>query len=268
MTTPNGTPVDFLAHLRDESARFLGVLHAGDLAQPVPTCPGWSGADLLWHLGEVQWFWGSVVRDRLQALDGLEQPARPDSDHGLVQFFEEQSARLLLALTDADPREEVYMWADDKTVGYIRRRQAHEALVHRLDAELTAGGEVSPLDPALASDGLQEVLDVMYGGHPPWGTFTPEGSHLRVVAEDTGLVLPVVLGRFTGTDPATGEHLDEADMSVRAADPEAEPAAVVRGRAEDLDAWAWHRRDDSALTVEGDRAAYDRLLEVLAAPIE
>ena len=268
MTTPVTSPVDYLAHLRDESAHFLGVLRTGDLSRPVPTCPGWSGADLLWHLGEVQWFWGSVVRDRLQAPAGLERPARPDSDHGLVQFFEEQSARLLLALTEADPLEEVYMWADDKTVGYVRRRQAHEALVHRLDAELTGGGEVTPLDPALASDGLQEVLDVMYGGHPPWGRFLPGDTQLQVVAEDTGLVLPVVLGRFTGTDPDSGEHLDEADMSVRAADPEAEPAAVVRGRAEDLDAWAWHRRDDSALTVAGDRAVYDRLCEVLAAPIE
>jgi uncharacterized protein (TIGR03083 family) len=273
MTSPStsavpAVPLDFLAHLRDESARFLGALHGGDLAHPVPTCPGWSGADLLWHLGEVQWFWGSVVRDRLQSPDGLERPERPDSDHGLVQFFEEQSARLLLALTEADPAEEVYMWADDKTVGYIRRRQAHEALVHRLDAELTAGGEVSPMDPALASDGLQEVIDVMYGGCPPWGTFTPQGPHLHLVAEDTGLVLPVVLGRFTGTDPDSGEAVDDAELSVQAADRSATPAAVVSGRAEDLDAWAWHRRDAGPLRVEGDRAAYERLLAVLAAPID
>ena len=48
------------------------------------------------------------------------------------------------------------MWADDKTVGYIRRRQAHEALIHRLDAELTAGA-VTPLDPDLAADGVLRV---------------------------------------------------------------------------------------------------------------
>ena len=261
-------PLDFLAHLRDESARFLGALTNADLARQVPSCPDWTGADLLWHLGEVQWFWGTVVRERLQSPEGLEGPSRPDSDHGLVQFFEEQSARLLLALTDADPAEEVYMWADDKTVGYIRRRQAHEALIHRLDAELTTGSDPTPFDPALASDGLQEVIDVMYGGHPPWGTFTPGGPQLQVATEDTGLVLPIVLGRFAGTDPESGEAVDEADLSVEDADPGATPAAVVRGRAEDLDARAWHRRDDSALTVEGDRAAYSQLLAVLAAPID
>ena len=268
MTTPPAAPVDFLAHLRDESARFLGALRDADLSRPVPSCPDWTGADLLWHLGGVQWFWGTVVRERLQSPEGLEEPPRPESDHGLVQFFEEQSARLLLALTDADPAEQVYMWADDKTVGYIRRRQAHEALIHRLDAELTAGSDPTPLDPALASDGLQEVIDVMYGGHPPWGAFTPGGPQLEIVAEDTGLTLPVVLGRFAGTDPESGEAVDQPDLSVAHADPEVAPAAVVRGRAEDLDAWAWHRRDDSALTVEGDRSAYAQLLAVLAAPID
>ena len=257
--------LDHLTHLRDESARFLGVLHGGDLARPVPSCPGWTAADLLWHLGEVQWFWGSVVRDRLQSVDDLVAPPRPDSDHGLVQFFEEQSARLLLALTDADPGEQVYMWAADKTVGYIRRRQAHEALIHRLDAEL-AVGTPTPLDPALAADGVAEVLDVMYGGCPPWGSFTPDGTHVHVVAEDTGLVVPVALGRFTGTDPDNGPT-DEEDLSVRAADPQASPDVIVRGRAEDLDAWAWHRRSDASLTVQGDRAEYQRLARVLAAPV-
>ena len=259
--------LDHLAHLRDESARFLGTLRAADLSRPVPPCPDWSAADLLWHLGAVQWFWGSVVRGRLQSVDDLDRPDRPDSDHGLVQFFEEQSARLLLALTDADPGEEVYMWAQDKTVGYIRRRQAHEALIHRLDAEL-AVGTPTPLDPALAADGLHEALDVMYGGCPPWAAFSAEGTHLHVGAEDTGLAVPLVLGRFTGTDPESREAVDEPGLSVRAADPRVPAAAVVRGRAEDLDAWAWHRRDDARLTVEGDRSAYERLTEVLAEPIE
>src|SRR3712207_1992767 len=180
MTTPPAAPVDFLAHLRDESARFLGALRDADLSHPVPSCPDWTGADLLWHLAGVQWFWGTVVRERLQSPEGPEEPPRPATDHGLVQFFEEQSARLPLALTDADPAEQVYMWADDKTVGYILRRQAHEALIHRLDAELTAGSDHAPIDPALASDGLQEVIDVMYGGQPPGGTFPPRSEERRV----------------------------------------------------------------------------------------
>ena len=44
---------------------------------------------------------------------------------------------------------------------------------HRVDAELTAG-ERTAMDPALSTDGVDAVLRVMYGGVPPWGTFTPE----------------------------------------------------------------------------------------------
>ena len=35
---------------------------------------------------------------------------------------------------------------DDHTVGFIRRKQAHEALIHRIDAEVAAGNR-TPMDP-------------------------------------------------------------------------------------------------------------------------
>jgi uncharacterized protein (TIGR03083 family) len=256
----------YVRHLEAESARFLAVLSERDPAAEVPTCPGWDAADLLWHLGRVQWFWGRVVGDRLQAVDGLEDPERPETHDGLVDFFADRSRHLQDALADADPAEAVYMWAPDRTVGYVARRQAHEALIHRLDAELTYG-MVTPLDTTLASDGVEEALRVMFGGCPPWGTFVGSDTHVHVAATDTELVVPVVLGRFTGTDPDSGTAYDEDDISVDAADPEAAPSATVRGPAADLDAWLWHRRDDATLTVEGDLDAIGRLRTVLAQPL-
>jgi uncharacterized protein (TIGR03083 family) len=258
--------LDYLGHLGTESARFLAVLRGTDLSDRVPTCPEWDGADLLWHLGEVQWFWGSIVGEHRSSVDDLEAPPRPDSDHGLVQFFEEQSARLHHALTEADPAEPVYTWSDDKSVGFIRRRQAHEALIHRLDAELTVG-DVTALDTELASDGVLEVLDVMYGGEVPWGTFTPAGVQAEVRTTDTGLTVPVALGRFTGTDPDDGTTYDDEELSVRRADKGQEPSAVVSGRAADLDAWLWHRRDESGISFEGDAAVLDTLRRMLDQPI-
>jgi uncharacterized protein (TIGR03083 family) len=259
--------IDHLAHVRSESARFLAVLRDADPTARVPSCPDWDADDLLWHLAEVQWFWGTVVLGRLQSVDGLDGPDRPGSHASLLAFFEEQTQRLYDALAAADPSEPVYMWAEDKTVGYVRRRQAHEALIHRLDAELTTD-QVTPLDAGLAADGVHEALAVMYGGCPPWGTFTPSATHLHVRATDTGLVVPVVLGRFTGTDPENGKAYDEDDISVRAADPSAEPAAVVSGTADDLDAWLWHRRGQEVVTVEGDDAAFGRFAEVLQQPLD
>jgi uncharacterized protein (TIGR03083 family) len=240
--------IDYLAHLQTESARFLATLGDADPSARVPSCPDWDADDLLWHLAQVQWFWGSIVADRLQSPEAVAEQPRADSHAGLLEQFEQNAVRLHTALSEADPAAQVWMWAEDKTVGYIRRRQAHEALIHRLDAELAAGS-VSPLDPELASDGVLEVLDVMFGGCPPWGSFTPSGEHVRVLAEDTGTVVPVVLGRFTGTDPRDGTTYDDDEFSVRVADPEASPLVTVSGSAEALDAWLWHRRDDSAVTI-------------------
>jgi uncharacterized protein (TIGR03083 family) len=261
------TDLDLLAALDRESARFLSVLRDADPAARVPSCPDWDAEDLLWHLTEVQWFWATIVEERRQDPDGLQEPPRPERYDALLAAFEEQSSRLLRVLTDADPATAVYMWADDRTVGYIRRRQAHEALVHRLDAELTTG-TVTPLDPALASDGVHEALDVMFGGCPPWGSFEPTGARIDVRVTDTGLTVPVVLGRFTGTDPDSGEQHDEEDLSVRAADASTAADAVLSGSADDLDAWLWHRRDAAALTVEGDRTVFERFAAVLAQPID
>ena len=258
--------LDYLRHLRTESDRFLEVLRDADPAARVPSCPDWDADDLLWHLGEVQEFWGLVVEGRLQSPDQAVKSGRPDGHAALVEFFEEQTARLERVLREADPAEAVWMWSSDKTVGYIRRRQAQEALVHRLDAELTTG-QVSPLDPELATDGVVEVLDVMYGGCPEWGEFTPGDAHVSVRTTDTRLVVPVVLGRFTGTDPDDDTSYDEEDLSVQAADHAAVPAVVVSGTAADLDAWLWHRRDDAGVTVEGDQDVAARFLTLLRQPI-
>ena len=57
-------------------------------------------------------------------------------------------------------------------MGFVRRRQAHEALIHRIDAELTAGRR-TPVDPLLGADGVDEALRVMYGGVPGVGQVHP-----------------------------------------------------------------------------------------------
>lgn len=262
MTSP-----DFLRHLDRESARFRDVLGDVDPSARVPSCPDWSAADLLRHLTEVQWFWGEIVERRLQEPpDEGTAPQRAASYADQLETFTTWSDRLHRSLGEADPDQAVWMWAEDRTVGYVLRRQAHEALIHRLDAELAAG-QVTPLEAELAADGVHEVLDVMFGGCPPWGDFTPSGTQVRVEATDTGLVVPVALGRFVGTDPKDGTAYDEPDISVRRADPARPAAAVVRGTAEDLDAWLWHRRDDARITVEGDPGAAEQFLGVVSQPI-
>src|SRR3954447_13219433 len=127
---------EYRRHIDSESARFRAVLADCDPTAPVPSCPEWDASDLLWHLGEVQHFWATMLRQRPAGPDDYSPVDRPATYAGLLEYFDE-GARMLTAELDAvDPSEEAWTWSEDHTAGFIHRRQAHEALIHRLDAEL------------------------------------------------------------------------------------------------------------------------------------
>jgi len=257
---------DYLRHIRDESRRFRDVLAACDPGARVPSCPDWDASDLLWHLAEVQWFWAKTVRTRPAAPGDDDQgPERPDTHDGLLAAFDEYSADLVAQLEGADPAETAWTWATEQSVGFIYRRQAHEALIHRLDAELAAGS-VTPLDRDLAADGVLECLDVMFGGCPPWGEFSGLPHHVRVDITDAQESVWVQIGRFSGTNPEDDVHYDEDDVKV-VDDPGTDPDAVVDGPAGALDAWLWRRGDDSQVRVHGDRRVYDHFRVAVNHPI-
>lgn len=252
--------LDYLEHVRRESARFASVLSATASGSLVPTCPGWNADDLLWHLSEVQWFWGTVVRDRVERGAAEEmKPPRPANRPGLEEFYQSASRELQTALANNPPETPAWTWADDKTVGFIRRRQAHEALIHRLDAELTAGHR-SGMDPQLSADGVDEALRLMYGGDlPDWGKLDSDGSRtVRIEATDTGDSWFVTLGQFVGTDPDDGRSYDQAGIHVavpaKGDDPDPQAAATIAGTAADLDCWLWHRPAADAIGRSGDTA--------------
>lgn len=261
-------PLDYLDHLARESARFGEVLRAAPGGDRVPTCPDWDAVDLLWHLAKVQWFWASVVRLRLLEESDVERldAQRPPDRAGVQAFFELASRDLLAALTAASPDDLAWTWSSDHTVGFIRRRQAHEALIHRLDAELTVGLR-TPMDPLLCADGVDEALRVMYGGQPSWGRFTPvEAQTVRVVATDTEHSWLVTLGRFAGVDP-DGAAVDEPDLRVATTDWGGEAAATLTGAAADLDCWLWQRPTVGTLERAGDAAVLGTFESITAAGI-
>jgi uncharacterized protein (TIGR03083 family) len=256
--------LDFLDHLARESARFAEALRDVPAERRVPTCPEWDADDLLWHLADVQWFWGTIVHDGLtdaEAVTGLEHPDRPTDRGDLRAFYARASGDLVGALAATTPDTPAWTWATEQTAGFIRRRQAHEALVHRVDAEETAGARTG-MDAALCADGVDEVLRVMYGGVPSWGTFTPDpASTIRVRTTDTGHTWLLTLGGFTGTDPDDGTNLtDEPDMRIAEVDTDVDAAAELRGTAADLDCWLWHRPSVGDVDRSGDAqvlAAFD-----------
>jgi uncharacterized protein (TIGR03083 family) len=259
------TPTAYLDHIRSESARFRAVLADTDPAAPVPTAPEWTAADLLWHVAaEVQHFWTYVLESRPAApteetYTELERPEGA-SYQDLLARFDELNSRFIKTLEQTGPEEPTWSWSNDQTAGFTYRRQAHEILIHRLDAELTAGA-VTPLDPALAADGVDELLDVFYGGKPDWASFAGGDQYVRVDAVDTDTQTWVQLGLVSGTRPGGDRLEDEPDLSVVSADQipaGTEPDVVIEGTAADLDAWLWRRRDDEDIQVTGDNDIYER----------
>src|SRR5215467_15586275 len=119
-----GAEIDFLDHLARESARFAQAIGEAQPGALVPSCPGWTADDLLWHLGEVQWFWGTVVRDRLTEEQAeARKPPRPGDPAALAAFYRRASRDLGEALA-VPPDTPAWTWSPDQTVGFIRRRQA------------------------------------------------------------------------------------------------------------------------------------------------
>jgi uncharacterized protein (TIGR03083 family) len=261
--------LDYVDHLRRESARFLEAVQSVPTERPVPSCPEWSADDLVWHLAEVQWFWATIVRERLSAPPAPEtRPERPDDRLALRGFFEQVSVELVGALGAADPDDPVWTWSDDHTVGFIRRRQAHEALIHRVDAELTADHR-SAMDAELSADGVDEALRVMYGTIPDWVAFTasaPGAARLR--ADDTGHSWSVIPGRLSGTDPTDSTVVDESCLLVEASDSDGGASATVTAAAADLDCWLWRRPTLGRLRRSGDEGLLDRLEAVIRPGID
>ncbi|MEO7131182.1 MAG: maleylpyruvate isomerase N-terminal domain-containing protein [Dermatophilaceae bacterium] len=276
-TVPAPGSLPFLHHLEQESARFRAALAAAPAAAPVPSCPDWDADDLIWHLAEVQWFWGQIAQDQLTRgeqladLDAI-RPSRPDDRAGLLIHYDEASTRLHRVLADLPPETELWMWASDHTAGYIQRRQAHEALIHRIDAELTAGVDRAPIDSRLAADGVDEALRIMRCYEDEDGfTATPTGPPVTILAIDVGrawTVRPVhvlgVDGRGTSWDEQRFLVLADNTHAARSTD---QGPAQVRGSAADLDCWLWNRPPTGSLERQGDPAALASIDAVVTGPI-
>ena len=188
----------FLVAIRDQSERFLEAIAGAAPKGDVPSCPGWSATDLLWHLGEVQHFWASVASGL--PPDEIADPVRPDDVARLRSFVAGAGTELLSGLSSHEPTHRCWSWhPSGGTVGWVARRQAHEALIHRVDAELAAGLDVRPPSVDLALDGVDEALMVFVHGVPEWGAFAADGTTARVECTNAPAAWSLRLGRLTGT---------------------------------------------------------------------
>ncbi|PDP86601.1 hypothetical protein CQJ94_16190 [Glycomyces fuscus] len=230
----------YIAALR-ESGAALADAAEGNLDRPVPSCPGWSVADLVWHTGEVHFFWFGIATGEISGDEDHTGPERP-ADDDLLGWYRDGLERTADFLAGLDPSAPRWTWAAQKDAAFIQRRMAQETLVHAWDAR-DAVGRAPELPAALAADGVDEFLVFML----PQGGKPPEGFDAAVClrASDAGRAWTVEpAGDTWRTRPAAEEGA----------------AATVEGTASDLLLLLWGRVDASRVRVTGDGDALARLL--------
>lgn len=233
--------VQYLQALARDGEAFASVAGDADLGAPVPSCPGWTLADLVYHLGEVHHFWRTIVADRRDTWEGYEQPDRP-ADADLVAWYRSGLADTVAVLGAVDPAQSNWTWSTDKSAAFVIRRMAQETAIHRWDAEQAAGLDTG-VEPHLASDGIDEFL-MWFADEPKEGAPAPGGSvHLHCGD---------VPGEWTVRLNAEGTFDIERAH--------AKGDCALRGSASDLLLALWRRRPASSIDVVGDADVAARFL--------
>ena len=231
MTDAPLSPDAYRAAVAREGGRLLSVA-ALDLDAVVPRCPGWTTRDLLDHVAGVLRFVAGIVVSR-EAPVGRPEPRPADADP--VAFAERALRDLQAGLAPLEPDDPVWNWSvgTPDTGAFWLRRMAQELLVHRLDAE-RAVGDPTPIDAALAADGVRELCEV----------FVPRVQGRAPFVRFVGSV------RLEATDvPVTCVLTTTAATTALASDGPADASA--RGRAEDLLLALWGRQDWDVLELDG-----------------
>ena len=244
-----------------ENSRYLDCLTADftrlravvppSLTAPVPTCPGWTVADLTRHVGQV------YLHKTLAMRDGAEPetfPPEGPANEEPVALLDRAYAGLRAEFAARKPEDPAGSWyTPDQTVGFWIRRMAQETVIHRIDAELGAGQPVGPVPDDLAIDGTDELFKVFLAfSVAEWGDYFTDvlsgspGHTYTVRTDGAAWQLRTGPGRFDATDgPGDGA----ADVTVTGP-----PEAMLR--------WGWHREAPGApsqVSVQGDPAAVAEL---------
>jgi uncharacterized protein (TIGR03083 family) len=227
--------------LGDAGAVLRTNAASAGLNAAVPTCPGWSVADLVAHTGQVhRW-----AADRLE-----HRPERPEAEvlaeaalvPDLLGWLDDGLVDLLnvLATTPADAEGEFFLPGAPAMRDAGLRRMVHETSVHALDAMAARlGREVAAsevwLAPGLAADGVDEFLTGFWVRDAPLRA-TP-ARRVRMDATDAGRswLLSIAGDRAAVTRVGADEPAD----------------ATVSGTARELYLGVWNRGGGATSTDPG-----------------
>ncbi|GAA3829243.1 maleylpyruvate isomerase family mycothiol-dependent enzyme [Streptomyces chiangmaiensis] len=231
---------EFVQILNHEGGLLAAAAQEAGVDAKVPTCPGWQVRDLLQHTGMVHRWAAAFV------AQGYTSPrpdgGLPDLDGAaLAAWFREGHLDLVDTLSSAAP--DVRCWhflPAPSPLAFWARRQTHETTMHRFDAEAARGGTPTAIGPALALDGIDELL---LGFH---------ARHRSRVRSEKPRVLRV---RATDADDAVWTVRLSAEPPVTERDDAGRADCEVAGPAERLYLSLWNRLPFPAVTGDASVAA-------------
>lgn len=232
----------WVSAIRSNIDRLADAADEAGVDARVPSCPEWTVADLLEHVGQAQRRWAWLVA--IRSTDPPDFRSRTDAPDGeaLVEWARFGGHELAEVLAATPPDTSVWTWTGTGTARFWARRQAHETVVHRCDAEL-ANGEIGALDPDLAADGIDEFFELLL--------MVPAASAIRGNGETVHV-------HCTDRDVEWLAELTPEGLRARREHTKAQVA--VRGPAAALFLALWNRigYDNPELEVFGDHTLLDR----------
>lgn len=260
-----------------ENTRFLECLDAdyrrmrevvpGHLSDRVPTCPDWTVADLVRHVGAVYLHKVECMRAGGPLETAWPPPGLDDEEP--VALLDRAYSGLTAEFIARDPSDPGGAFYDpDPSVGFWIRRMAQETVIHRIDAELGAGAAVAPVPDDLAADGVDELLKVFVGwAFSKWPEDFTEAlknssGHTFLIQADAAAGTPGASWLVkTAPDSLTveggpGERLPDSvqpDVTISGA-----PAGILR--------WGWNREtpgEASPARIVGDAEALGEFRQCL-----
>ncbi|MER5318216.1 maleylpyruvate isomerase family mycothiol-dependent enzyme [Streptosporangium roseum] len=173
------------------------LLKGADLSADVPTCPGWTLAGLVRHIGgnlrtgETAVRTGETIDDPGKQVPGVAGPDGDDPDE-LDAWLAEGAARYAGTLREAGPDAEARIWTFQGSTAFWVRRGLHDLVIHRADAAAAVGADYT-LAPEMAADAVDELLELFRGqqagGSPGLAELRGPGRSIHLHATDTGAEL-------------------------------------------------------------------------------
>jgi uncharacterized protein (TIGR03083 family) len=187
---------------------------SGGLDVPVPWVPAWRARDLIGHLGSVHRWATAILRAGTIERPPSDAVPTPPADENLLDWYEIGLVELVATLRTTPPDAPAWHMSPtaEKVAASWARRQAHELVVHRMDLETAAAVPHAPVEPALAEDGVDELLSVIV---PRWAHTDPllnAAASVAVTCTDTGRTWSVRVDRGAVTVGADRSGTEDAHL--------------------------------------------------------